>query len=184
MPGVKGRSGGRNAKSKELHILHGDFRPDRHGDLEFIDPPKGTPPVPKGISGLAKAEWERMVTRLETAGTLSIVDDAAIYQYAQLFAETESIKEDHAQLRKLSRDLKATVKKLDGDELVEAIGKIVILHQLAQKQTTQLRQGHMAIRTYLVEFGMTPSARNRVKVPKAAAPPANPLDKFLNRKRR
>jgi hypothetical protein len=36
------------------------------------------------------------------------------------------------------------------------------------KATRDLRQGHMAIRQYLVEFGMTPSARTRVKLPPAA----------------
>ena len=176
-------SGGRNAKDKKFHVLQGTFRSDRHESQDFIDPPKGAPPVPKGLSAVAKAEWERMVERLETARTLSVVDDAALYQYVRLFAETEQIIEDHAQLRKVSRDLKKLAQKLEGAELVEAIGKIVVLQQLAQKQSTQLRLGHMAIRQYLIEFGMTPSARNRVKVPKDAAPPANPLDKFVNRKR-
>lgn len=184
MAGVKGRSGGRNARSRAFHVLHGTFRDDRHADQEFIDPPKGTPAIPRGLAGAARAEWNRMVARMETSKTLSTVDDAALYQYTQLFAETEAIRVDNVELKKLAKQLKHAVLngKLEGAELVEAIGKIVVLHQLAQKQSTQLRQGHMAIRQYLVEFGMTPSARNRVKVPKGQLPTSNPLDKFLKKK--
>jgi hypothetical protein len=53
----------------------------------------------------------------------------------------------------------------------------VKLKQLDAKAITQLRQGHMALRQYLVEFGMTPAARNRV-TPADAVQPANPIDQF------
>lgn len=183
MPGVKGqRSGGHNAKSVAQHKLEGTFDASRHSGISNPEPPKGIPVPPRGLSGEAKAEWDRMIARLEASKTLSSVDDAALYQYVQLFAETEAVKVDHQQLHKMSRDLKRLVKKLDGSELVEAIGKIVVLQQLAQKQSMQLRQGHMAIRQYLVEFGMTPAARGRVKTttpPKGTGdvydPPTSPL---------
>ncbi len=163
-------SGGRNAKDRRLHVLQGTFRPDRHGDQVTPDPPKGKPTPPKQLGKVARAEWDRMVTRLETAGTLTVVDDAALFQYVQLFAETEEIKVDNANYRKLSIELKKMAgEKLDGHQLVEAIGRIVELQQIIAKTTTQLRQGHMAIRQYLVEFGMTPSARSRVKLPPDAS---------------
>jgi hypothetical protein len=53
----------------------------------------------------------------------------------------------------------------------------VSLKKLDMKLTTQLRQGHMAVRQYLIELGMTPAARNRVQ-PSADAPTENPLDRF------
>lgn len=186
MPGTK-NSGGHNRRSRDFHLVHGTFREDRgHADADFIDPPKGVPDVPKHLAGAAKAEWARMVDRLETAKTLSKIDDAALYQYVQLFAETEAIREDHAQLRKLTKELRSAILKsqLAGSELIEAIGKIVVLQQLSQKQSIQLRQGHMGMRQWLVEFGMTPAARNRVKVPKTGAlPVTNPLEKYTNRNR-
>ena len=68
--------------------------------------------------------------------------------------------------------------------LAEAIKKIVDLEQILAKQTTQLRQGHMAIRQYLIEFGMTPSARTRVKLPAGGAKkPVDPLAAWMARTR-
>ena len=163
-------SGGHNRKGTQFHVLNGTFRPDRHADQESPEPSRGKPVPPKPLTGEAKAEWDRMVNRLEESKTLTIVDDAALYQYVNLFAETEQVKADAVQARTLSKDLKKMASKLDGTELVEAIGKIVLLHQMIQRTTVQLRQGHMAIRQYLVEFGMTPSARGRVKVPKNKKP--------------
>lgn len=167
MPG-NANSGGRNRKSTTLHLLQGTFRPHRHGGVETPEPPQGKPTPPGVLSKVARAEWDRMVARLEQTRALSIVDDAALYQYACLFGEVEEQKGEAARLRKLSKDLKDQAGDLDGEQLVEAIGQIVTLQHLINRQTTQLRQGHMAIRQYLVEFGMTPSARTRVKLPAGA----------------
>lgn len=159
-------SGGRNAKDIAQLKASGTFREARHGGIETPDPPKGRPEAPETLTGEARAEWDRMVSRLEQSKTLAVVDDAVLYQYAHLFAETEQIRVDNAQLRKLSIKLQKIARKLQGLELVEAIKKIVDLEYVISKQSTQLRQGHMAIRQYLVEFGQTPSSRTRVKITK------------------
>lgn len=175
-------SGGHNRKASHLHVLDGTYRRDRHADAETPDPPQATPTAPKKLAGEAKAEWDRMVARMVTAKTVTTVDDAALYQYVQLFAETERIKSDHAETRSLRDALKKTaVSKLNGAELVEAIGHIVKLQQMLAKETTQLRQQRMAIRQYLVEFGMTPSARGRVKTTNKK--PADPKTGDSNKKR-
>lgn len=164
-----------------MHLLHGTFRADRHADLVTPEPPVGAPPKPTGLNGAAKAEWDRMVGRLTQNGTLAIVDDAALYQYARLFAETEGIDVDCAENRKLAKRLMRTMKKLDGPELVEAVTEIVKLRYLVNKNTRDLRQGRMAIRQYLVEFGMTPAARTRVKLPSGSKPKSK-VEQFLARR--
>ena len=65
MAGVKGRSGGQNAKTVEDHKLGGTFRGHRHAGVINPDPPKGVPQPPKALSGDAAAEWDRMITRLQ-----------------------------------------------------------------------------------------------------------------------
>jgi hypothetical protein len=95
----------------------------------------------------------------------------------QLHAETEEIKADNARVRALSAKLKRAIKDLDGMELVEAIDKIVSLQHIISGHVRQLRQGHMALRQYLIEFGMTPTARSRVKV-NGGAQPKSKLDAF------
>jgi P27 family predicted phage terminase small subunit len=169
MPGTS-NSGGRNAKSPEQHKALGTFQNVRHEGFENPNPPKGKPQPPKSVTGEALAEWNRMVDRMEQSQTLSMVDDAALYQYVQLFAETEGIKADNANVRRLSESLKKAVRKLNGPELLDAIKQVCNLQHIIAKQTTQLRQGHMAMRQYLVEFGMTPSSRTRVKIPKESKP--------------
>jgi len=178
MAGTKA-SGGRNAKSRTMLLVEGTFRKDRHKDLATPAPPAGKPPRPKTLSGPARTEWDRMVVRLERSQTLSLVDDAALYQYAQLFAETEAIRTDRAALKELSATLMTAIQRLRVDALVDAAAEIVKLQFLLAKHTAQLRQGHMALRQYLVEFGMTPAARTRVTAqPDEAHTPLNPLDRF------
>jgi phage terminase small subunit len=101
MPGTK-NSGGRNAKPRAMHVVQGTFREDRHGAIENPEPPIGRPEPPKPLSGDARAEWDRMIGRLDSSKTLSVVDDAALYQYAMLFGETEAVVRDQAENRRLS----------------------------------------------------------------------------------
>lgn len=158
-------SGGRNKISRADHELAGTLRKDRHGAAgggeEPPDPPKGRPPTPPELAGHAREEWHRMIDRLEASRTLSLVDDAALYQYCCLFGETEDLQDSHRENAALVAILRATTLS------DEVFAQLVTVKQMDAKLTTQLRQGHMAVRSYLVEFGMTPSARARVKVPPA-----------------
>jgi phage terminase small subunit len=183
MAGTK-NSGGRNKIPAAAHVLRGTFRKDRHAEDADVNAPSGDPVPPVALSGHAKAEWDRMVSRLTSTHTLSIVDDAALYQYVRLFEETESVREDYDRLRKMSQTLMKMARKLEGGDLVEALGKITALEHQMGRQTIRLRQGHMAIRQYLVEFGMTPSARTRVKtVGGGAEIPQSRVDQFRRSKR-
>jgi phage terminase small subunit len=93
MAGVKGRSGGQNRKSRQLHIIQATFRPSRHtGDTP--DPPQCTPEAPGVLAGEAKAEWDRMVARLTAARTLSTVDGALFWSYCQLWADASRLQAD------------------------------------------------------------------------------------------
>jgi phage terminase small subunit len=174
-------SGGQNRKATALHLLQGTHRRDRHGDRPTPDPPSGTPDKPATLTGDAAAEWDRMVHRLEVAQTLTAIDDGALYQYCLLFAETETLRVEGARLMTLCTTLRRQLKKVEGDALVALVGQIVALEQLRARTLVQLRQGHMAIRQYLVEFGMTPSARTRVKALAARSSEETPQDKLRAR---
>jgi phage terminase small subunit len=177
-------SGGRNKKSLAAHALTGTGRTTRGTATTSTspaapEPPKGRPPIPIGLIGPGLAEWERMVTRLEKSQTLSVVDDAVLLPYCQLFAETELVIVAHRTNAALVVTLQKAITKLkDGDLIVRAIESIVQLKKLEIKTTTQLRQGHMAVRQYLVELGMTPAARSRVTPSPDALPAATPLDRY------
>jgi P27 family predicted phage terminase small subunit len=200
MAGTK-NSGGRNRKSSAMHLLEGTHRPDRHGERETPEPPTGRPDTPPMLAGHALAEWDRMIARLEALGTLAVVDDAALYQYVCLFGETEDTQDRRRETAGLVTTLQATIAReatrignvappvteADDDpldtarrELADAVSQVLELQQLIGKMTTQLRQGHMAIRQYLVEFGLTPAARTRVSGGRREGDraPGNPLDRF------
>lgn len=162
-------SGGRNKKSASMHLVTGTFRGDRHDAEGDVVAPDGRPVAPKTLKGEAKAEWDRMVARMEKVHTITTVDDAALYQYCKLFSETEALEVDREAGRKMTQALRRQTQRLDGAELVEAITQIVKLKHLEGKIAVQIRQGRMALRQYLVEFGMTPSARTRVKPTKGAS---------------
>jgi phage terminase small subunit len=213
MPGTA-KSGGRNRKSAAEHALTGSGRADRGtlasstgGELP-PDPPKGRPPIPVGLIGPALEEWTRMVARLEQAQTLTVVDDAALYQYCCMFAETEAIAVAQRGTVALLVTLQAAIDRWNrlvdrleaaenaktlsadafaqsvlergayGNRIFDATEQIVQLKKLEAKYPTQLRQGHMALRQYLVEFGMTPAARSRVQPSPDAPTPASPIDRF------
>lgn len=154
MPGIKGRSGGRNAKTVKQHQREGTFDPSRHGGVRNPEPPVGPPAaVPTMLKGEALAEWHRMIDRLAAAQTLSTIDDAVLYGYCRLHADTERLQ-----------------------AAVDALPSMYYLrHTLAgydakiHPVVVQLRQYRMALRTYLVEFGLTPASRGRVRMTDSSA---------------
>lgn len=161
MPGTP--HSGRRSKSRKAHVLAGTFRGDRHAELPSIEPPKGRPSQPKPLEGDGLLEWHRMLDRLEVCGTLAIVDDAAVFQYARLFDETERAALDKDEAAAAVKILEENIGSMTGSDLVACFQEISKMRRLVGHYTTQIRQGRMAIRQYLVEFGMTPSARSRVK---------------------
>jgi P27 family predicted phage terminase small subunit len=168
-------SGGRNRKSQREHALAGTGRTDRgtkpKGKTTDPDPPRGRPPTPKGLVGMAREEWARMVNRLEAAKILSVVDDAALYQYCCLYAETEGIRASRMTNARLLAKLEAALERVRHEDQIAAVASAIgDLQRVDAKHLQQLRQGHMAIRQYLVEFGMTPAARSRVRATDAPAP--------------
>lgn len=112
-----------------------------------------------------------MVNRLEAAKILSVVDDAALYQYCCLYAETEGIRASRMTNARLLAKLEAALERVRHEDQIAAVASAIgDLQRVDAKHLQQLRQGHMAIRQYLVEFGMTPAARSRVRATDAPAP--------------
>jgi P27 family predicted phage terminase small subunit len=153
MPGTR-HSGGRNKKSAEAHALEGTYQKSRHDGVVTPTPPTGRPVPPVALVDDALAEWERMIARLEASKTLSLVDDAVIYQYAHQFAETEAIARGLAYTTAAIAEYESKSGGIDEDSIA--------LRALELKYIGQLRQGRATLRQYLVELGMTPSARTRV----------------------
>lgn len=178
-----GASGGRNKKATQDVVRQGTFRNDRHGDHQTPEPPKGTPEPPKPLEGDALEEWDRMIGRLEKMGTLSVVEDGALYQACQLFAETEDLARMQREAGDTARILRENFDgnaELDFADQLAAAQEINKSLKLEASYAAAVRQGRMAIRQYLVEFGLTPAARSRVKV--SAPKEKSKVEQFQMRK--
>jgi hypothetical protein len=101
-------------------------------------------------------------------GMLCKVDLFAVYQHCQLYAETEAVAEQQAEAQAGLRVLEENLGDVEAEDKVALFTQIVALHKIVSKCTDQLRAGRMAIRQYLVEFGLTPASRGRIKLPAKA----------------
>lgn len=158
MPGVKGRSGGANRKSRQLHVIQGTFQPCR-SPVDAPEPPGGAPEAPGILTGEAQAEWDRMIARLTASHTLSTVDGALLWTYVQLWADCRRLEADATALSSVWFE-KTSV---DGAGIEHREPK---MHPVF----SALKGYRLALRVLLVEFGLTPLSRNRVKA--SAAPAA------------
>jgi hypothetical protein len=128
--------------------------------------PAGLPTSPKPLTGDALAEWDRMVARLSMIGTLSPVDDGILYQHCQLFAETEAIEVTAGETAASIAILEQNLAGIEKSDLLAAFQEIGKLRALQMRYTTQVRQGRLAQRAFLSEFGLT--TRNRLTLPQGA----------------
>ncbi len=167
-------AGGNARKSLDQHKLDGTYRKDRHGAIKNPEPPTGRPEIPAELCEVAHAEWDRMMWRLEQSQSVTKVDDAVVFQYCRLYAETETVAELQSEAQASLKILEENVREIAKTDLMALFQEIGAMRKLISKCTDQLRNGRMAIRQYLVEFGLTPASRSRIKLP--PAPPA--VDEF------
>ena len=155
--GVKGRSGGRNAKTRKQHRLEGTERKHRHVGTRNPEPPEGAPAKPATLTGEAAAEWDRMIERLTASKSLSLVDDGVLYDYVQLHALAERLQAELDALPSVFYTKPSQVLLIDGNSQEFDEPKV-------HPGVGQLRQARVAMKAFHVEFGLTPASRGRVKL--------------------
>lgn len=106
---------GRKKLPKNVHLLHGTHRPDRHGDRDDqqIELPIKAPPCPRFLNKEARKEWRRIVRILKDKNVLTELDRAVMAQYCQLWSEMEKMGDEfqaakHTQLRVCAAELGLT----------------------------------------------------------------------------
>jgi hypothetical protein len=163
MASVKGmRTGGKNKKAATTHVLQGTFRKQRHGQASAPDHvPGGIPEPPEGLPEAVLQQWHVTVAFLEAMGTVSRVDALVVEQYSRLFVETAQIAVTQSEVGASIAILEENLSGLDGAEVVQCFQEITKLRQLEARYATQIRQGRMAQRQYLIELCLTPASRSR-----------------------
>ena len=141
---------GRKPKPTGLKLVAGTDRADRRNDAE-PKPAPAMPAPPAFLSDEAKAEWTRTAEQLYRLGILSKIDRAALGAYCQAYGRWEQA--ERALARMAERDAVThgmMIKTTNGNAVQNP------LLGTANKAMADMMR-------YAAEFGMTPSARARIK---------------------
>ena len=144
-------SGGRSPKPTHLKIIEGEKNKNRINKNE-PKPRPVAPNCPKHLDKVARAEWNRMAPLLEKLGILTEIDGTAFAAYCQLYSRWIAIEKELRNSKLLM--LKHTIDGA-GNEHIEA---------KANPLEVMARQTLQQIRSYCMEFGMTPSSRSRMTI--------------------
>jgi P27 family predicted phage terminase small subunit len=153
-----GRKGGRKRIPTAIHVLQGG-RKKSHRPLPKNEPkpPPVIPGCPKHLDKEAKDEWERMSKELLPLGLLTSIDKAIFASYCQAW----------------STWVEATERVRDEGLVIKASTGTLIFNPYLSIENKANEQMLKA----LVEIGMSPASRGRVKVPEK--PKKDEADEFL-----
>ena len=141
---------GRKPEPTVLKVLRGNPHQHRLNRAEPKPPPADLTP-PAYLDAATAAEWMQLAPKLAALGLLTTIDEQALATYCQVWIRWKDAQAHIAQ---------------DG-MVIE--GRISPYMTISDRCVTQLRH-------FLIEFGMTPSSRARVK----ADPGPKTDDPFLN----
>jgi P27 family predicted phage terminase small subunit len=149
---------GRKPKPTVLKLLDGN--PGKR-PLNNREPAasQGVPEMPDGLDDEAQAEWNRIVPELHGMGVLCRIDRAALAAYCTAWSRWRNAE---AQVRKFGSIVKSPDKGFP----------------MKSPYLTIADQAMETMRKFLIEFGLTPSSRSRIRLP-ASGDAADEFDRFL-----
>ncbi|MDA0780663.1 MAG: phage terminase small subunit P27 family [Rickettsiales bacterium] len=155
---------GRKKKPTNLKVVQGTFRKDRSNPNEpKPEPVKKVPPPPAWLDEEGRKEWKRVAKELFNMGLLTPVDMTALEAYCTVYSRWKKAEEDIDKT-----GITFTYINREGVEMRRKNPSIAIADESMK-----------LMRSFLSEFGMTPSSRS--KVSSTSSGDNDPLDVFLNR---
>lgn len=139
------------AKPPELKLIEGNPGHQRINQ----DRPKPAPLIPscpRWLGAAAKREWRRASKELEKLGLISRIDLAAFAAYCQALADFE-----HCQ---------RVLDTPDEDGVVRLTITTKSGYSQPKPEVAIKKQAWATIKSFCTEFGMTPSARGTMSLPK------------------
>ncbi|WP_323771973.1 phage terminase small subunit P27 family [Antarctobacter sp.] len=141
---------GRKPKPSGLKLVTGTERADRVNPDE-PQPPRSCPEPPGHLKAEARAEWDRVCEQLCALGILSQIDRAALAAYCQAYGrwvQAETALDAMANRDAVTHGL--MIRTQSGNAIQNP------LVGTANKAMADMMR-------YAAEFGMTPSARTRIR---------------------
>ena len=152
---------GRRPKPSHLKLVQGN--PGRRRMNEAEPKPRRTLPSPPAhLSEAARVAWGRLTVLLDRMGVLTEADAYALERLAELYAEIVELSEV------LAREGRTY-------ESATQHGTIV----RPRPEAAMLADADRRFRAYLVEFGLTPSARSKVRADGASAESEDPAEAYF-----
>jgi P27 family predicted phage terminase small subunit len=141
-----------------MRILQGNPGKRPLNDREPV-PPRGLPECPEYLDPVARQEWARTADILHEMGLLSPADATALAAYCTAYSRWLHAED---QVRKFGAIVKSPEKGFP----------------MKSPYLTIAEQSLETMRKFMVEFGLTPSSRSRIRVPDGGAP-QDELELFL-----
>jgi P27 family predicted phage terminase small subunit len=138
---------GRKPKPTVLKVLEGNPGKRRINDRE-PEAPAGIPDCPDYLDDEARDEWQRTGEVLRDMGLLSLADRTALAAYCTAYSRWVQAE---AAVKKYGTIVKSPDKGFP----------------MKSPYLTIADQAMESMRKFMVEFGLTPSSRSRIKVPDA-----------------
>lgn len=151
---------GRRPKPTALKLVTGNPGRRPLNSAEPTPPPYSAPP-PKHLSNTAKETWERLTLLLNSMCVLTIADAFALERLCDIYAEILRYR-----------------------ALIESNGETFEVHSQngvlikANPAVSMLLDADKRFKSYLVEFGLTPAARTKVRTHDKEKKP-DELDEFF-----
>ena len=164
---------GRRPKPLAMHQLNGNPSMLSKAELTGADNPQpesGIPEMPKGMALLARREWKHITPLLLKNGLLSGVDGKALMAYCEAYGrwqEASKLVDKYGPVIRTS---------FQTDE-----GEIVLGDLKTNPAVSQSMQWLKLMKSFLIEFGLTPASRRNLKINKT--PVNDPGEDFMNRRK-
>lgn len=163
---------GRRPKPTAIHKLNGNPSMMSKEELEGADNPQPelvAPELPRGLSHAARREWHRIVHDLLEIGVLSKVDGKALAAYCICYARNEEAQKD---IDKYGQVIQTSYKDSRTEEII--VGDLK-----ANPAVGNALKWMTAMKSFLIEFGLTPASRRNLKITKKVD---DQMEQFLKRK--
>lgn len=170
------KGSGRRPLPTKVKKLRGNAGKRKLNDAE-PKPALGEPEMPLGLSAAAKEEWRAIVPQLLRLGVLSKIDGKALGGYCAAYARWLAAEFDVA---KYGLTIEEPVIDATTGKQRKLRGRFVV--RLKKNPAISTSNDAMKMmKSFLIEFGMTPAARTRLRMEKEG-PDEDPLDALLRKR--
>jgi P27 family predicted phage terminase small subunit len=148
---------GRRPIPTALNLLHNNPG-NRALNHEEPQPRKGLPEMPKELRETARREWRLITADLEELGVLTVVDGKALAMYCDAYADWE-------ETQRMCVEQGIVIDEGVYSKLGDLVGSKLKVNPAFTAKYIAMK----TMKSFLIEYGLTPASRSRLKMGKQEA---------------